>query len=347
MLKVTINGTEIAVEKGRTILEAARSAGIRIPTLCWLKKTRPIGSCRMCVVEVEGLRKPVSACDTLAADGMAVATDTPLLREMRRDALKLMLVNHPLDCPVCDKGGECDLQDLVWEFGVTDQPFKAKPDRGEIPRYVSPFIKQWPDRCVLCARCVTACKEVKGIGCIEIKDNGFDSYIGPVEGVDCVSCGECLSVCPVGALTDGTRTDKARVWQTNRVRTTCGYCGVGCQFDLNVYNDKIIRVTTNDQDAEPNFGSLCIKGRFGWEFVDHPDRLKRPMVRKDGKLVEVGWDEAVKYVADKLTQIRDASGADSIGGFASARCTNEENYVFQKFMRAVIGTNNVDHCARL
>ncbi|TLN21951.1 2Fe-2S iron-sulfur cluster binding domain-containing protein, partial [bacterium] len=188
MIKLTIDQKTLTVEKGKTILEAANGAGIKIPTLCWLGKLSPVGSCRMCVVEVEGIAKPISACDTVAADGMVVTTQSPALHELRRDALKLMLVNHPLDCPVCDKGGECDLQDLVWEFGITDQPFAAPKAARKTPeRYVSPFIKQWQDRCVLCGRCVRACKEVKGIGCIEIKDNGFDSYIGPVDGVDCVS----------------------------------------------------------------------------------------------------------------------------------------------------------------
>ncbi len=347
MINLTIDGTPVQVEKGQTILEAANSAGIRIPTMCWMKKMRPIGSCRMCVVEVEGLGKPVSACDTMAAADMKVTTQSELLHGMRRDALSLMLVGHPLDCPVCDKGGECVLQDMVWEFGVTEQPTPGAQPTRDIERYISPMIKQWADRCVLCARCVTACKEVKGIGCIEIKGNGFDSYIGPVEGVDCISCGECLSVCPVGALTDGIRDEKARIWQSKRITTTCGYCGVGCQFDLNVLNDKIIRVTTTDHDKLPNFGSLCIKGRFAWEFVDHPDRLTKPLVRRDGELRETTWEDALHTAAKKIKEVRDAHGPDSIAGFASARCTNEDNYVFQKFFRAVIGTNNVDHCARL
>jgi predicted molibdopterin-dependent oxidoreductase YjgC len=346
MIQLTINGTPVQVEKGSTILDAARGAGIRIPTMCWLKKLHPIGSCRMCVVEVAGLRKPVSACDTAADDGLVVTTESPALTEMRRDALKLMLMNHPLDCPVCDKGGECDLQDMVWEFGVTEQTFPAVKPQRDVPRYVSPFIKQWPDRCILCARCVRACKEVKGIGCIQIVENGFNSYIGPVEGVDCISCGECLSVCPVGALTDGS-TEKARIWQSTRTPTTCGYCGVGCQFELNGVNDKLIRVTTNDKEKKPNYGSLCIKGRFGWEFVNHPDRLRAPLVRKDGVLKETTWEEALSFTAKKLKEIRDTNGPDALAGFTSARCTNEENYLFQKFFRAAVGTNNVDHCARL
>ncbi len=349
MIHLTINGTPVEAEKGRTILEAAQGAGIKIPTLCWLRKLSPIGACRMCVVEVAGLRKPVAACDTVAAEGMTVTTESDALLEMRRDALKLMLVNHPLDCPVCDKGGECVLQDLVWEFGVTKQTFPAARPERSVPKYVSPFIKQWPDRCVLCGRCVTACKEVKGIGCIEIKENGFDSFIGPVEGVECISCGECLSVCPVGALTDGVSGDKARIWQSKRTRTTCGYCGVGCQLELNTLNGKIIRATTTDFDLKPNYGSLCVKGRFGWEFVNHPERLKKPMIRKEkgGQLKETTWDDALAFTAKKLKELRDAHGADSLAGLASARCTNEDNYLFQKLFRAVIGTNNVDHCARL
>ncbi len=347
MINLTIDTITVQVDEGRTILEAARQADIRIPTMCWMKKLRPIGSCRMCVVEVEGLRKPVSACDTFVAEGMSVTTQSELLLEMRRDALKLMLVNHPLDCPVCDKGGECDLQDMVFEVGVTEQPYKSTKAATGLSTYISPFIKQWPDRCILCARCVTACKEVKGIGCIQIEGKGFDSKIGPVEGVDCISCGECLSVCPVGALTDGVRQEKVRVWQGKRTETTCGYCGVGCQLELNVYDDKLVRVTTSNHEKLPNFGSLCVKGRFGWEFVDHKDRLTTPLVRRNGQLVEATWESALSFAARKLKEVKDASGADSIGGFSSARTTNEDNYIFQKFMRAVIGTNNVDHCARL
>ncbi len=347
MVNLTIDGKQVRVPKGSTILEAAREAGIPVPTLCWLKKLSPIGSCRMCVVEVDGIRKPVTACDTVAGDGLVVTTQSAKLTEMRRDALKLMLVKHPLDCPVCDKGGECVLQDLVFEHGVDKVEYTVAPFQRETPTYVSPFIKQWPDRCVLCGRCVRACKEVKGIGCIQITGNGFDSYIGPVDGVECISCGECLSVCPVGALTDGVRETKARIWESERVRTTCGYCGVGCQLEFNVLNDGIVRVTTTDFDAAPNYGSLCVKGRFGWEFVNHPDRLTTPLVRKDGELVEATWDEALGLVAAQFQAIKDEHGADALAGFASARCTNEDNYLFQKFFRAVIGTNNIDHCARL
>jgi len=348
MINLTIDGKPVSVPKGTTILEAARTVGIRIPTLCYLKKLAPIGSCRMCVVEADGYRKPITACDTPASDGLVVRTESEALREMRRDILELILVRHPLDCPVCDKGGECDLQDLSFEHGITRQDFVAESFQREVPRYVSPFIKQWPDRCVLCARCVHACKEIKGVGCIQIADNGFHSYIGPVPGVECISCGECLSVCPVGALTDNVLTRKARTWQSKRVRTTCGYCGVGCQMELNAKNDQLLRVTTTDFDLKPNYGSLCVKGRFGWEFVNHPARLTKPLLRRDdGQLHETTWDEALGFVAARLQEIKAEHGADSIAGFSSARCTNEDNYLFQKFFRAVVGTSNVDHCARL
>jgi predicted molibdopterin-dependent oxidoreductase YjgC len=348
MVNLTIDGTQVSAPSGATILEAAQAAGIRIPTLCWLKKLSPIGSCRMCVVHVEGIRKPVTACDTPAGEGLVVRTDSDELRAMRQDILRLLLVRHPIECPVCDKGGECDLQDLVFEFGVDNREFGTEPIPRDVPpRYISPFIQQWADRCVLCARCVRACKEVKGVGCIQITDNGFHSFIGPVPGVDCISCGECLSVCPVGALTDGVEQRKARTWQANRVKTTCGYCGVGCQLELNARNGNILRVTTTDMEAKPNEGSLCVKGRFGWEFVNHPARLKKPLIRKNGQLTEATWDEALGLVASKFQAIKEANGADALAGLTSARCTNEENYLFQKFFRAGIGTNNVDHCARL
>ncbi len=346
MINLTIDGKHASVPPGATLLEAAQAVGVTIPTLCWLKKLSPIGSCRMCVVTVEGVRKPVTACDTVAGEGLVVTTDSPELREMRRDVLKLMLLKHPLDCPTCDKGGECDLQDLVFAHGIETQTFAVAPFTRELPQYPSPFIKQWADRCVLCGRCVRACKEIKGVGCIEIQGSGFHSHVGPVAGVECISCGECLSVCPVGALTDGVLEKKARVWEAKRVPTTCGYCGVGCQLELNVRNDTVLRVTTTQFDQGPNHGSLCVKGRFGWEFVNHPDRLKTPLVRKDGALVEATWDEALTLVATRFQEIKDAHGPDAIAGLASARCTNEDNYLFQKFFRGVIGTNNVDHSAR-
>lgn len=345
-MAIKINGKDVSVNGEKTILQVARENGIYIPTLCYLEKVLPIGSCRICIVEVEGYDKPVTACNTIALDGMVIETDTEKIREMRRDILRFMLLNHPLDCPICDKGGECKLQDLVYEYGVSTQTFKINYPKKEYKRYATPAIKYHPDRCVVCSRCVRACREIVGRNVLDLKGEGFNARVEVVAEERCISCGECLSVCPVGALTENISPTKGRIWQIKRVPTVCGYCGVGCALELNVYDNKIIKVTTNPY-AGTNKGSLCVKGRFGYEFVNNPDRLKNPLIRKNGQLQEASWDEALTYVAEKLKYIKDTYGADSIAGLTSARCTNEDNYVFQKFIRAVIGTNNIDHCARL
>ncbi len=345
-MAIIINGKEIELKGEKTILKVARENGIYIPTLCYLEKVLPIGSCRICVVEVEGYEKPVTACNTIACDGMVIKTDTPKIKEMRRDILRFMLLNHPLDCPICDKAGECKLQDLVFEYEVATQNFRINYPKKEYRSYSTPAIKYHPDRCVVCSRCVRVCREAVGRDVLDLKGKGFDARVEVVNPDRCISCGECLAVCPVGALTENISPTKGRIWEIKRVPTVCGYCGVGCSLELNVFENKIIKVTTNEY-AGPNKGSLCVKGRFGYDFVNSPERLTKPLVRKNGELKEASWDEALNLVASKFSEIKSKYGADSIAGLTSARCTNEDNYVFQKFIRAVIGTNNVDHCARL
>ena len=345
MVNLTIDGREIAVEEGATILNAAKLAGIKIPTLCYLERLNPIGSCRMCVVEIEGLPHPMTACTTPVAEGIKVSTDSERLRNMRRETLKLILVNHPLDCPICDKGGECTLQDLVYEFEIDAAEYRAeKKERGAI--YATPLIRYWPDRCIMCLRCVAACREIKGLGAIDIVGSGYGAYISPVNKDTCESCGECIKVCPTGALTENLSRYKGRTWMVNRVKTTCAYCGCGCQLELNTANNSIIGITTKDGEGV-NEGSLCVKGRFGYEFIGSEERLTRPLIKRDGKFHEATWDEALNLVAERLGKIKATNGADAIAGLSSARCTNEENYLMQKFIRAVVGTNNIDHCARL
>ncbi len=342
---LTIDGIEITVSKDKTILEAAKTAGVRIPTLCFHERMNPIGSCRMCVVEVEGFTQPMAACDTRVQDGISVTTNSGQLFRIRQDSLKLILVNHPLDCPVCDKGGECTLQDLVFEFGIDKVEYHA-PKQDRLSEYATSLIRYWPDRCIMCLRCVTACREIKAIGAIDIRGDGYGSQVVSVHPDKCESCGECLMVCPTGALTENLSRYKGRPWISERVMTTCTYCGCGCQLELNVLNNSVIGVTTRD-DAGVNRGSLCVKGRFGYEFIGSDERLTKPLIRKNGKFQEAGWDEALALVAGQLSKIKKESGPDAIAALSSARCTNEENYLFQKFIRAVIGTNNVDHCARL
>ena len=345
MVNLTIDEREVAVEEGATILNAAAAAGIRIPTLCYHKRLNPIGSCRICVVEIEGFANPMTACTTPVAEGIRVRTKSERLHGIRKENLKLILVNHPLECPVCDKGGECDLQNLVYEFGIENAEYRA--DKIErCTDYSTPLIRHWPDRCIMCLRCITACQEIKALGVLGVAGNGFSAQVSPVHKEKCTSCGECLRLCPTGALTENLSRYKGRAWMVNRVKTTCTYCGCGCQLELNAANNRIICVTTRDEEGT-NKGSLCVKGRFGYEFIGSEDRLKKPLIKRDGEFREADWDEALGLVAERLGAITASNGPDAIAGLASARCTNEENYLLQKFMRAVIGTNNIDHCARL
>jgi predicted molibdopterin-dependent oxidoreductase YjgC len=353
ILDVTINGRHIAAREGQTILDVARSHDIHIPTLCYIKKLKPLGSCRMCVVEVEGTATPVAACTTRITPGMVVATDPPHIEQLRREILKLILQKHPLNCYACEINGNCQLQDLVhaYDIGHNDlHAYHIRPIEFEPEPYSTPLIKYHPQRCILCSRCIQACMEISEVGAINIEGRGAYTRIAPVVPTsefkpECISCGECMSVCPVNALTEASARPKGKAWETTKVKTTCAYCGCGCQLELNVYNNQVTGVSPCDQGV--NEGALCSKGRFGYDFVNHPDRLTRPMIRRDGKLVEVHWDEALDYCAEKLVGVLSEYGTGAIGGLSSARCTNEENYLFQKFMRGVLGTNNIDHCARL
>ncbi|MEJ5301372.1 MAG: formate dehydrogenase subunit alpha [Thermodesulforhabdaceae bacterium] len=350
MITVTIDGREIRTEAGKTILEVARANGIHIPTLCFLEGLLPIGACRLCIVEIDGYDQPQPSCVQVVTDGMNIRTDTDNLRQMRRDILKLLLLEHPLDCPICDKAGECTLQDLVYELGYDTKivegaagvPMLHKPPEA----WSTIGIKYFPSRCVVCQRCVHVCLEKVGQGVLEVNKDGSVPRIVPSHPEKCISCGECLAVCPVGALTEDVSALKARPWEKTKTRTVCPYCGVGCNLELNVASDQVIKVTV-DETVPPNYGVLCAKGRFGFEFINSEKRLQKPLVRNGNSFKEVSWDEALNYVAKKLKEIKDQYGSSAIAGLCSARCTNEDNYIFQKFMRAVIGTNNVDHCARL
>lgn len=345
VIRMKIDNREVTARKGQTILEAAADAGIKIPTLCYHKQLSPIGSCRMCVVEVEGYAEAMAACTTPVAEGISVTTQSDRLFRMRQDALKMILVNHPLDCPVCDKAGVCELQNLTFEYGVTSVDYQM-PKRKYTSAYKTTFIEHFPERCILCLRCVNACKEIQGHRALSM-ENGENGPQIVINRDRCVSCGECVQVCPVGGMLEVKSATKWRSWETTQVRTTCPYCGVGCQQLLHIdKNGKIVQVT-GVEDAEPNQGRLCVKGRYGFDFIYSEDRLKNPIIRNDdGSFRDASWDEALDLVADRFQKIIKESGPDAIAGVSCARSINEDSYQMQKFFRAVIGTNNIDHCAR-
>ena len=317
MLKLTIDGKKVTARSDQTILEVARENGIYIPTLCYHERLTLIKSCRICLVDVEGAEMPPASCATPVVDGMVVHTRNARVEKMRLEALKLLLVNHPLDCPICDAGGECQLQNRIYEFGIEKNEYPQEKIERIPAEYGTPLIRQWRDRCVMCLRCVQACIDVPGADVLEVVDHGFPSYVKPVREENCISCGECLHMCPVGALTENLSNIKGRTWQLERVQTTCTFCGCGCQLELNTLaKRRLVKITTKGE-AGVNRGSLCVKGRFGYDFIHHLDRLQKPLVKKSGVFVEVSWEEALSLVATKLQEVREKYGAQSIGGISS------------------------------
>jgi predicted molibdopterin-dependent oxidoreductase YjgC len=361
-VNVTINDKPIQARQGQTILGAALDHGIHIPTLCYHRDLTPSGNCRICVVEVSGQRFLQAACVTTVWEGMQVHTESQRTVRSRRKTLELMLANHPQECLVCDSSGSCELQDLAYDYQVEVPEWGSKGTRYPVDSDPNPFVRVDLNKCILCRRCVLACEEIQGRFVWGIGYRGFDEKI--IAGADttmlearCESCGQCVAYCPTGALTDKMTYGLGRAHQIKKVMTTCTYCGVGCQFDLNVKNGHIIGVTSNP-NAPVNGMALCVKGRYGYDFVHHRDRLTRPQVRKyllentprpkdRGEWIEVDWDTALEIAARKLGEARDHFGPDTIGVLTSAKCLNEENYLMNKFARQVIGTNNIDHCARL
>lgn len=344
-----VDGTEIEFKPGETIVEASRRSGIHIPTLCHLRGAEATGACRVCVVEVKGARNLVASCAAPAAAGMEVATSSARVLRARRVYLELMLASGHHYCATCEVSGDCRLQDLAYEYRVETVRFSESPTRYPVEE--NDLILRDFSRCVMCGRCVQACNDVQVNQAISFGYRGVHSKIVtagdlPYSDSDCVFCGECVQACPVGALIAGPSRFAGKPWDLTKVRTTCAYCGVGCQMHLHVRNNRVVKVS-GVEGVGPNHGSLCAKGRFGYDFIGDPGRLKTPLVRENGGFREASWDEALDLVAERLRAVRDESGPDAIGVLSSARITNEENYIIQKFARAVIGTNNIDHCARL
>ncbi len=342
-LTLTIDGKIVKSNAGATILEAIAEAGIKIPTLCHDDRLKPYGACRICMVEVEGPpRRILPACTTPVAEGMVVHSMSPAVIEARKAILELFLINHPLDCPVCDKAGECRLQDLTHEYGLGPGAFEEEK-RTAPSDYASPIIERNQNRCIFCGKCMRVCSERCGVGALTFTLRGGRSRLSTALGgpLACEFCGECLEICPVGALTAKQFKFKARTWNLERTRSACTYCGCGCPVVLESHRRIVVRVRSSDAHY------LCAKGRFGWDAVHHEARLVTPKMRLGGDLVDCSWEDALSVIATNLRVIRNRHGADSIGGLGSVRTTNEDNYLFQKFMRTVVGTNNVDLLARL
>jgi predicted molibdopterin-dependent oxidoreductase YjgC len=370
---IFINGQGLSFEAGETILAVARRNAVDIPTLCHLKGATPTGDCRMCVVEVAGWAHLATACSTPAAPGLRVQTETPEVVDTRKTLIRLLMAsgNHncdacrPAEFPaadpkaappepnacedVCPVWGACRLQELALRYGVMGQRFPTPPARYPLED-ANPFIVRDFARCILCGRCVQACNDVQvnHAICFDYPAEARKIVTAgdkPLRDSACVFCGECVQACPTGALVEKDIRYRVRPWQTRQVRTTCGYCGVGCQVNLHTKENRVVKVT--GVDALPNQGSLCVKGRFGFDFIHSPDRLKTPLIKESGRLRPASWEEALTRVARRLGEIKALCGPDSIGVMTSARITNEDNYAVQKFARAVLQTNNIDHCARL
>jgi formate dehydrogenase alpha subunit len=359
-INLTVDGRSVAIPEGSTVLEAIRKAGLYVPTLCHDPALKPFGACRLCIVRIEGLRGFPTSCTTPVQEGMVVLTETEEIRRIRRTIIELAIANHPYECLVCNKSPDCELLGVARYVGA-DQKSVERLRRAKEVRSLdtsNPAFDFDPNKCILCGKCVRRCDEIVGVGAIDFTHRGYDTVISPFGAKPlaqsvCQSCGECVEHCPTGALMPKFISVPER-----ETETTCPYCGVGCSVSLGVRAGKIVGVRGNEK-SPVNRGELCVKGRYGLDFVNHTDRLTRPLIRRDGvpKSIssrettgvfrEADWDEALDRVAKGIARMVDVHGPSSIGLLSSAKCTNEDNYVFQKFARAALSTNNVDHCARL
>lgn len=352
--KIKIDGNEVIAFPGETYLNAIQRAGIYVPTLCYEKELTPSGSCRLCVIEIEGSPKLVSSCTTPVQPGASIITSNERINKSREINIELILADHPLNCMVCEKNGKCTLQKLAYEYVPADK-LKRFEGKSKTPRKIeqNEFFKLDYAMCIKCGKCVQVVEELQLCGVLSMQGRGFDIFPSPgfdrtFEEAGCVACGNCVAVCPVDAFVPNSLVHATREVNSQRTVSTCVYCGVGCQFEFvtDPVQNKIIYVDSH-REAPVNGLAMCVKGRYGWDYVQHEDRLNYPLIRKNGELVRASWDEAYDLIESKMKAIYSEYGSDAFAFLSSAKCTNEENYLMQKLSRAAFKTNNVDHCARL
>ena len=344
---LTVDGKKVTAPAGTLLIEACKTVGIEVPSFCYYPNLSLQGACRMCLVKVEKMPKLQTACTTVVSEGMVVTSDSDEIKQARKSMLEMLLGNHPLDCPVCDAGGECELQDMTFSYGAAESKFMETKNHKDEQQW-SPVVFFDRPRCILCYRCVRVCGEGMDVWALGVQNRSVSSIIAPnkEDHLDCEECGMCIDICPVGALTSGAYRYKTRPWEMKHVGTICTHCGDGCKTTLGVRRAdtgmEIVRGDNRDKSGT-NGDFLCIKGRYAFDFANHEERLTRPLIRRDGKLTSATWEEAFELVGRKFAEIRDKDGGAAIGVIGSTRTTNEEAYLLSKFARMVLKTNNVDH----